>query len=678
MGFEQALRQASVTTDLGKDFVILERLSSSEHLSELFTIVADVIAPDGPIDFIPLLGSSVTVAMQQADIGGATRHFNGRLFEAQMTQVTDVGVHYRLTLRPWFALLSENLGMRIFQEKTVLDILRKLIGEAGFDGDYKCDAGGSYPPRTYCVQYRESDANFLARLMEEEGLHYYFEHRDGRHVLHVCDRVSQHPFAEGLSEVPYIASDSGDRSERPPHLWRWDEQTRPGAAKVTLRDYSFLQPNKQFQGAATATGRGRAETFELYDYPGGYNAYEVGQMEAQKDRYAAMRIDASRAERQRYHGQGDAFAVACGTRFKLTDFTDPRLNAEYIVVSANHIMDNESYRSGGDAAGARFELDLVAVPSTTNWRPSLRTPKPVVGGPQTATVVGPSGEVIHVDEHGRVKLQFHWDREGKSDDKSSCWIRVSQAWADGGFGTMLIPRIGEEVIVDFIDGDPDQPIITGRVYNPQRNVPYQLPANKTRSTWKSRTVGKSGDYSGAEEPPPTEGGMNEIRFEDKGGSEEFYEHAQRNKNVWIRLDEGRKTGRDVAVRVGRNRQSNVKANETLIVETGDETRTLKKGSRKTTIKKSDELVIQDGDSTTTVQSGNFTLTVSKGKVLVDAKQEILLKVGSNTLKLSPAGLEVKALSVKITADTSLSASGLTSELKASALVNINGMPVKIN
>jgi type VI secretion system secreted protein VgrG len=402
-------------------------------------------------------------------------------------------------------------------------------------------------------------------------------------------------------------------------------------------------------------------------------------MDAQKDRYAAMRLDASRAERQKYHGQGDAFAIACGSRFKLADFPDGRLNLEYLVVSATHVMDNEAYRSGGGAAaGARFEIDVGAVPSSTVWRPHLRTPKPVVGGPQTATVVGPAGEVIHVDEHGRVKLQFHWDREGKNDDDSSCWIRVSQAWADGGFGTMLIPRIGEEVIVDFIDGDPDQPIITGRVYNPQRNVPYALPANKTRSTWKSRTVGKSGDYSGAEEPPPSEGGMNEIRFEDKGGVEEFYEHAQRNKNVWIRLDEGRKTGRDVSVRVGRNRQTNIKVNENLIVETGDESRTLQKGSRKTTIKKSDSLTIQDGDSTTTVQSGNFTLTVSKGKVLIDAKQEILLKVGNNTLKLSPQGLEIKALSVKITADTTLSASGLTSELKASTLVNINGMPVKIN
>lgn len=678
MAFEQALRQASVSTVLGPDVVVLERLSASERLSELFSIVIDVVAAGGDIDFMPLLGTSVSVTMQSADTPGASRSFNGRLFEAQFTAATDMGVHYRLTVRPWFALLSGNLGMRIFQNMSVPDILRKLIGEKGFDADYKFDATESYPQRTYCVQYRESDFNFLSRLMEEEGLYYYFEHLDGQHVMHVCDQTGQHPFAPGLAAVPYIASDGGDRYDRPPHLWRWDERARSGPAKVTLRDYSFLQPSKQFQGADDAAGGGPAEQSEVYDYPGGYNAYDVSQMDAQKDRYALLRLAAARAERRQCQGQGDAFAIACGTRFAVTDYTVERLNEEYLTIAATHVMDAEAYRSGSDGGGLRFQVDVEAIPSVTQWRPVLRTPKPLASGLQTATVVGRSGEVIDPDEHGRVKVQFHWDREGRNDEKSSCWIRVSQAWADAGFGTMLIPRIGEEVVVDFVDGDPDQPIITGRVYNPERNVPYGLPANKTRSTWKSRTVGKSGDYSGAEDPPPLEGGMNEIRFEDLGGSEEFYEHAQRNKNVWIRLDEGRKTGRDTAVRVGRNRQTNIKSNETLIVETGDETRTLQSGSRSTTIKKSDELTIQTGNSTTTVQSGNSTLTVSKGKVLIEAMQEIQLKVGNNTLTLSPSGLEVKALSVAIDAETSLSASGLTSELKASTLVNINGMPVKIN
>jgi type VI secretion system secreted protein VgrG len=677
MGFDQKLRQAQVSTELGENVVVLERLSSTEHLSEPFTIILDVIAQDGPIDFSTHLGSSVTVSMRQADVAGASRFFNGLLYESRMTDATNLGVHYRLILRPWFSLLAQNLDIRIFQNLSVVDILKKVIAEGGYDSDFAFDASGTYPVRTYCVQYRESGFNFLSRLMEEEGLYYYFVHSNGRHVMHVCDKVSQHPECDPV-QVPYIAAEGADRFGRPPHLWRWDEQLRPGASTATLRDYSFLQPTNKFQGSKNALAASPADKFELYDNPGGYAAYDVAQMDQQKDRYAAARLDASRAPRQLYHGHGDAFGVTCGSRFTLKGFPDGRLNAEYLVISTSHVIDNESYRSGGEATEQRHEVQVEAIPASTHWSPPLRTPRPVAGGPQTATVVGPSGEVIYVDKHGRVRVQFHWDRLGKMDENSSCWVRVSQSWADGGFGTMLIPRIGEEVLVDFIDGDPDQPIITGRVYNPMRDVPYALPDNKTRSTWKSRTVGKSGSYSGAEEPPPSEGGMNEIRFEDKGGSEEFYEHAQRNRVAWTRLDENRKTGRDVAVRVGRNRKTNVKANETLIVETGDETREVQKGSRATTIHKADALTVETGNSSTTVEKGNYTLKVSKGKVLIDAKKEILLKVGSNTLKLSPTGLEVNALTIKLNAQASWSANGLSSELKAATQVVINGAIVKIN
>jgi len=412
----------------------------------------------------------------------------------------------------------------------VLDILRQLISDAGFDSAYACDAQGSYPARTFCVQFRESDFAFLSRLMEEEGLYYYFEHTgDGRHVLHVCDATSQHPYATGLAQTPYIPSSSDDQTAVPPHLWQWDEAVRPGAGKVTLRDYDFQQPTNTFQTTNSASGSdGPAEQAELYDYPGRYGVYPVAQMAAQQDRFSSLRLEASRAERLRCTGQGDAFALACGTRFSLTNYPDERLNQEYLVIGATHSFSDQSYRSGNQGGGFQLSVGVETIPSSTQWRAPLRTPKPVAGGPQTATVVGPSGEVIYVDEYGRVKLQFHWDRVGTSDENSSCWIRVSQAWADSGFGTILIPRIGEEVIVDFIDGDPDRPIITGRVYNPNCDVPYSLPANQTRSTWKSRTVGQSGPYPDTENPPPAENGFNEIRYEDKGGAEEVYVYAQRD------------------------------------------------------------------------------------------------------------------------------------------------------
>lgn len=675
----QQQRQASVQTQLGADVVVLERFSASERLSELFTFAVDVIAPGGAVDFQPLLGTPVSIAMQELEVSGYTRSFSGLLFEAECVAESDEGVHYRLVLRPWFALLSGNLNIRIFQDKSVLDILSKVISDAGGDSSYQCDASGNYPLRTFCVQYRESDCAFLSRLMEEEGLYYYFEHaEDGRHILHVCDANNQHPYAEGLGQTPFIETAQGDQASVPPHLWQWDRTLRPGAGKVTLRDYDFQQPTSNFETCQSESAEGPAEQAEIYDYPGGYGVYRVAQMSSQKDRFAAMRLESSRAERERCSGQGDAFALACGTRFSLTQHPEDALNQEYLVIGATHTLSTESYRSGNQGGGFHLQVGVDVIPSSTQWRPPLRTLKPVAGGPQTATVVGPAGEVIYVDKYGRVKLQFHWDREGQSDDQSSCWIRVSQAWADSGFGTMLIPRIGEEVIVDFIDGDPDRPIITGRVYNPDRDVPYPLPDNKTRSTWKSRTVGQSGPYADTENPPPAENGTNEIRYEDKGGSEEVYLHAQRDMNAWIRHDETRKVGHDALFRVGHSRQTNVHVDETFVCETGDETHTVQKGSRNTTINQSDTLDVQQGDAKRTVDMGNYTLTVSEGSVTVKAEQQIVLQVGESKITMDQTSITLEALNITAKAEVNLTAQGLMSTLKADTLVTINGLPVQIN
>jgi type VI secretion system secreted protein VgrG len=665
MSFTQELRQATILTGLGQDVVVLERLSAHERLSELFTIVADVIAQEGPVDFIPLLGTSVTVSMQEGEYEGVSRYFSGCLFEAEMTNASDLGVHYRLILRPWFALLAGNRNILIFQQKTVLNIISEVIANAGFDSDYVCDATGSYPPRDYCVQYRESDFSFLSRLMEEEGLYYYFEHsQDGRHVLHVCDDTSQHPTVTGLETTPYIAPAADDRADVPPHLWRWDRKVQPGAGKVTLRDYSFLQPSNMFEKSQSASGAaGPGEMAELYDYPGGYDAYDVSDMDAQKTRYATMRLAASRAQRELCSGQGDAFGLVCGSRFTLSDFPDDSLNVEYLIVGASHTISEEGYRSGSGSGGMRLELSIEAIPASTQWRTAMRTPKPLAGGPQTATVVGPSGEVIYVDKYGRIKVQFHWDRVGQMNESSSCWIRVSQAWADSGFGTMLIPRIGEEVIIDFIEGDPDQPIVTGRVYNPNCDVPYPLPDNQTRSTWKSHTVGQSGSYPDTEDPPPSQNGYNEIRFEDKGGSEEVWLYAQRCMNAWIRFDESRKVGHDAVFRVGHSRQTNIHVDETFTVETGNENHTVQQGARKTVVNQDDTLEVQQGNASRTIDMGNYSLTVSEGSVTITAEQQITLQVGSNTICLSQSGLTISCLTISATADT---------------MFTINGMPVMIN
>lgn len=693
MNIQQDFRQASLHTALGKDVLVLRRFSATERLSQPFTITVDALAQDGPIDFIPQLGTPAVIQMQAAAVAGVARYFSGILFEARYTGAENDGAHYQLVLKPWFSLLAGNLNLRIFSEMSVKDIFQKLVTDAGFSAAYQWDAAGKCSKRPYCVQYRESDFSFLSRLMEEEGIYYYFEHDDsGHHIMHLCDDKGQHSPVSGLATTPYITPDGSGRSGRPPHLWRWDEHVQPGPLKVTLRDYNFIKPSERNEEKAAGESSAKAEQSELYDVPGGYAIYanedpDIAHVGESAKPYATHRLDAARAERQLYFGQGDAFALACGHKFKLSKYPDDRLNAEYLIVGATHLMDTEQFRSGGGGGEMRLHVDVEGIPAATQWRAPLRTPKPVVAGPQTATVVGAKGEVINTDKYGRVKVLFHWDREGKGDGKNSCWVRVSQAWSESTFGTMMIPRVGSEVIIDFLEGDPDQPIIVGRVYNPNTDVPYTLPANKTRSTWKSRTVGKSGSYDEAENPPPSENGYNEVRFEDEGGKEQFYMHAQRNMDSWVRLDQTHTVGRDVAMRVGRNRATNIKKNETVTVETGDETREIQKGSRHTKINKADELTVETGDSTTTISSGNYTVNVNSGKVLITSPQEILLKVGSNTLKLSQQGLDVDVMTVNINAqmnatvkaNMALSAQGgMTTEVKGGIQVTINGAMVMIN
>jgi type VI secretion system secreted protein VgrG len=312
-------------------------------------------------------------------------------------------------------------------------------------------------------------------------------------------------------------------------------------------------------------------------------------------------------------------------------------------------------------------------------------------------VVGPpEAKGIHVDKWGRIRVQFYWDRREKDannqpikPDNRSCWVRVSQAWADAGFGTMMIPRVGQEVLVDFVDGDPDQPIVVGRVYNNDAMPPHPLPGSKTKSTWKSQTVGDAGSYSQTEEPPPaSDKGFNEIGFEDKGGSEQIFIHAQRDMVTWIRHDESWKVGHNVKMRVGYNRETQIKNHETLIIEQGDETHTVKAGSRKTTINKADELKVETGDKKLEVSSGNWanaikmgnvTVKADVGKIEMEAMQSIELKVGQSSIKIDQMGVTVKGPMIKVNASMMLEAkAGAMGTLDGGGMLTVKGGLVMIN
>lgn len=693
---------ARFTTSLGGYNLEIEAFTATERFSTPFAIEVDVRSPGRPIDFMPLLGSGVGLQLKSG-VQDVDRPFHGVLFRAEARGRARDVYSYRLTLRPWLSLLQLGRNLRIFQQQTAQDIIKSIFSGAGFsDFDVKATTAG-LNTREYCVQFKESDFDFISRLMEEEGLYYYFEHATTKHTLVLCDAPSCHgAFSENLQVL------RGEEGGSPgAYLSAWERKVRPAAYKATLRDSHFCKTGQTLEATTQTPASGRSSYLpvaEIYDYPGGYG-YIQDDGGAAGDPYVQVRLQEARAECDVLRGEGAAFAICVGQKIQvseeatagdrtLTSDEFPHFaDGEFLVVDAVHTFDPQQSIGSREATKTLgFKVEIEAVPAATQWRAPRLTPKPTPGGPQTATVIGVNDKAIEVDQYGRVRVHFDWDRGPTPDsgpgapgpsssssaapaaassdnsDKRSCWLRVSQGWADGGFGHMHIPRVGEEVLVDFLDGDPDRPIITGRVYNSNLTPPYTLPNDKTKSTWKSQTVGSSGDYDGSEETPPNPG-YNEVRFEDKGGSEELYLHAQRVFNTLVRLDETRKTGRDTTVRVGRNRTVNIKKNESVTIETGDETRTISQGSRTTTIQKNDSLTLNTGD---------YSMSVSAGQATFEAMKQITLKVGQNSIVISQQGIALKGLMITATAQTELSASAPMTELKADGIMTIQGGIVNIN
>jgi type VI secretion system secreted protein VgrG len=494
----QANQQAQLSSPLGADALLLAKFVAVERLSEPFEIVAEVLA-EQETDFMPHLGAAFGIKLEDAGEAQA-RAFHGVLFEAMHLGDDDEGVRYRLTLRPWLSLLATGLNTRLFQNKSAVAIIEAVFKEAGFSGYQFAKVNKGRAAREYCVQYRESDFAFVSRLLEEEGLYYFFKHEDGGHTLTVVDGPAGHDAAPGAEKAHYYAEGSVIRPD--PHIWAWGERVRPGVQKVSLRDSHFAKPFDPYAAEQAAKGDGDNDKAEFYDYPGGYgwvrdDGGETGAATAQ------LRLDAGRAQRRTLVGRGDVFAFATGAKVTIEGHPYDAYNQEVLITEAVHTYHSQAYRSGGGGGGGvGLEVSVEAIPYATTWRTPLRTPRPVVGGPQTALVVGPEGEVIHVDKYGRIRVQFYWDRaKGRKADQRSCWVRVSQGWADGGFGAIHLPRVGEEVVVDFLEGDPDRPLVTGRVYNAERMPPYALPGEKTKSGWKSQTVGAAGTYTETEEPP---------------------------------------------------------------------------------------------------------------------------------------------------------------------------------
>ncbi|MDG6026803.1 MAG: type VI secretion system tip protein VgrG [Candidatus Brocadia sp.] len=547
MPYTQDNRLIAIETPLGKDVLLLTGFHGTEGLSTPFSFELDLLSENHSIPFKDIIGKNVAVSVVLAN--GEKRYFHGLI--SRFSQGRGGGEaggdprlsHYSATMVPWLWLLTKTADSRVFQNKSVPDIVEKIFQEKGFL-DFKNKLQGSYDTWDYCVQYRETDFNFVSRLLEEEGIYYFFEHEKNKHTLILSDTPEEHKPCPKQETARYQISAGGWLEEDTVSSLEIMQEITAG--KYTLKDFNFETPNTDLKIEAPsqkALGPGEKE---IYDYPGGYGKRNRG------DTLANVRMQEEEAGITTITGSSECRAFTSGYKFDLKDYYRKDMNNKaYVLTSLGHSA-RQGYATEDAISEFSYANNFTCIPFEIPYRPPRRTPKPVVEGVQTAIVVGPSGEEIYTDEHGRVKVQFHWDREGKKDDKSSCWIRVSQLWAGAGWGAMYIPRIGQEVIIDFLEGDPDCPIIIGRVYHGTNKPPYGLPGEKTKSTIKSDSS-KGG------------GGSNEIRFEDKKGEEEIFIHAQKDENIVVENNQTIAVGNDRVKEVVANQTEKIGKNKTINV-----------------------------------------------------------------------------------------------------------------
>ncbi|MGC8115146.1 type VI secretion system tip protein VgrG [Metapseudomonas otitidis] len=542
---------AKVSSPLGGDVLLLDRLDGHDELGRLFDYELELVSEDHNLQLDALLGKPMGVSVELSD--GSQRYFHGIAARCSQSSGTGQFAGYHVTLRPWLWLLSRTSDCRIFQNKTVPEIVKQVFRDLGFS-DFEDALTRSYREWEYCVQYRETSFEFVSRLMEQEGIYYYFRHEQSRHVLVLSDAYGAHTTAPGYGSVPFYPLEDQMRERDHVYDWHMAREVQPGS--LALNDYDFQRPSARLEVRSTISRSHSNAEHPLYDYPGEYVQTGDG------EQYARNRIEAIQTQYERVQLRTNARGLASGHLFKMTGYPRADQNREYLIIGARYAVSQEAYESGSAGGTLQFDSSLECIEARQPFRPMPTTIKPIVQGPQTAMVVGPKGEEIWTDQYGRVKVHFYWDRHDQSNENSSCWIRVSQAWAGKNWGHIQIPRIGQEVIVSFLEGDPDRPIITGRVYNAEQTVPYDLPANATQSGVKSRSS-KGG----------TPANFNEIRMEDKKGAEQLYIHAERNQDIVVENDEThsvghnrtKSIGNDETARIGQDRLRAAKRHDTLVV-----------------------------------------------------------------------------------------------------------------
>ncbi|MBP6764262.1 MAG: type VI secretion system tip protein VgrG [Rubrivivax sp.] len=631
-------------------------MMGAEELSRPFEYgVVALAKPDESVKFDDLLGKPLQVT-------AGVRQDNPRIYHGLITAVAfdrTVGSYlgFKLTMRPWLWLLTRGAKVRMFQQKSVPEILAAVFGEYG--GTFDDQTQATYRKREFCVQFRETDFNFVSRLMEEEGIFYFFKHEEGKHTLVFGDSPSVHVTMLGLASVDYFDDSRASRHGVTVSRWRWSREIRTG--KFAVRDYSFLAPTQTYNENESAQVAHAQGTIEHYEYPAGLGTHEAGGLGGLAGEAKAItkrRLEELRSRYAAAQAVTSAVNLCTGARLKLAKHPVPDQNAEYVVFSTRVNMHLSGYE-GGASDATTHECEFSVFESKLPFRPERLTPRPRVAGPQTATVVGPSGEEIYVDKHGRVKLQFHWDREGAKDDKSSCFVRVAQPSAGKGWGMVFLPRIGQEVVVDFIEGDPDQPLVTGRVYNAINMPPYALPDKKTVSTIKSRSTKTGGAAD-----------FNEVRFDDLKGSEYLLMQAQKDKLEFVKETTKSQVGKDEHHIVKKDRKHKIEGEDHLTVVKDvkikidgkynqkvakdmllgtDGLHSLKAAKDITaeagtaySIKAGTDIHVKGGKNVGV--DGGMNVHVKGGmNVVIEAGMQLTLKAGSNSIVIGPDGVSITGM-----------------------------------
>ena len=625
--YSQEGRLLRIKTTLGLTELLLEKWSGVESLSKPFEFRVVMLSTDLQVDIKSLLRTSATISLYLAD--GTPRYFNAvfrSIVQSHQSggsggdqsdddSVTKLAV-YEAVLVPKVWFLSLNSDCKIFQSMSVPDIVGKVLKDAGIS-DYQFRTQGTYPTREYCVQYRESSLHFISRLLEEEGIFYFFEHTDTKHTMVFADKSSVLPTCPGQAVVVYAYDEGG---------WVSEEEGLEGVAtldrietaftgKAALTDYNFETPSLNLIGNLGADNE------EMFEYPGEYTEKEDG------SRYTRIRLEELEALQFVVNGTSRCRAFRAGVNFKLKKHYRTDTNKDYFLTSVIHDAQDSTYRQDRNKAHY-YNNSFKAIPKTVPYRPSRDTRRPTVHGTQPALVVGKAGEEIWVDKYGRVKVQFYWDRLGKKNEDSSCWCRVSQIWAGKNWGWMTIPRIGQEVLVDFLEGDPDRPIIVGRVYNAEQMPPYTLPANQTQSGIKSR----SSKGGGAED-------YNEIRFEDLKDSEKITVHAQKDMDTTVEHDATQHVQNDRTINVDGKHTETIVKDTTITITQGNHSTTLNKGNQSTQL--------DMGNQSTTLKLGNQSTNVNLGKIDMTAMQSITLTVGESSIKIDQVGVTIQGMIIKV-------------------------------